>query len=720
MAVWHEHFADASLDASRFGSAVAGTGTVVEAGTRLTLTLPTVDSAAIAYLLRNVDPAEAAVYVQKVRLSAVSSGGAAAFLSVLDKATAPTPTTSALWNPAQRINCFQVDAGGIAFGYAPTSGADKYWNGSAWTTSYAPAVTLTTNRWVILVFIHTATAWKYVLLDGSGSVELAHTDWVAWADVKASTTLWAWWGGPYTDYYTATLDADFFRFGNEALQAAFYNGQASNGSAYQGPRIGRAISLDGGRLFVRDPADAPVVSAANFPGGESVTDVVWPWCVLDGSTYYLWAITKTAATGFTKLWCLTSDDGITWTRSGDAAKLTIGAAGQFDAVSLAFATVYKDETDADPDLRWKIYYGGIAADGKVRLGLATCAAPTDASYTKYGSNPILDVGGAEAFDEQDLVNFCIVPDGPILRMFYGGSDAATGHYQVGEATSEDWLAWTKLQVDPILARRSTIGTDITTAASGATAIVVTDTSLFVADEWVILVDAETATLFQLNRVESIETGTGITLVSPLEHAFTGGKLRSAWWGSVTPSAVTKESGLWRMRPTAFQQVTPSAGVCETVGYAEGSAHDALALVLIDFSALPLGCRWDQRAGNAVGASAENLALVTLPVTLEPAFLEDFPDTWAVLEQLDEAFTDTWTVLEFHDVWTVIWRKLDDLFSDLWTVVPVAVVSFDFVDSWTVRASHGMTLSDRWRVLPPAIVTLYSSDVQLPTATVELT
>jgi hypothetical protein len=73
---------------------------------------------------------------------------------------------------------------------------------------------------------------------------------------------------------------------------------------------------------------------------------------------------------------------------------------------------------------------------------------------------------------------------------------------------------------------------------------------------------------------------------------------------------------------------------------------------------------------------------------------------------------------FVDSWNV-WQKLDDLFLDQWVVIPVVEV-LQFSDTWNVKSVLGGRFTDTWRVLPREIVTLFSTDIQLPSGTVDKT
>lgn len=141
---------------------------------------------------------------------------------------------------------------------------------------------------------------------------------------------------------------------------------------------------------------------------------------------------------------ITSTDGAATFTPGSGALISAGSGGQWDDVHVK-----------DPSLVWDgaqfvCYYSGF--DGSAyRIGRATCATLTG-SWTKYGSNPVLDLGGGGAFDEDGLsfpaVLYEPADTGAEWKMWYCGfpNGATAGNPQgqlVGYATSSDGLSWTK-------------------------------------------------------------------------------------------------------------------------------------------------------------------------------------------------------------------------------------------------------------------------------------
>jgi hypothetical protein len=353
---------------------------------------------------------------------------------------------------------------------------------------------------------------------------------------------------------------------------------------------------------------------------------------------------------------------------------------------------------------------------------------------------------------------------------------------------------------------------------------------------------------QLARIETIDSGAQVTLSYPASASFTGGKMKSLYFGSVFPAKVEKDGSLYRMWPVAFQHKEGAGFTLEVTGYAEGTAHNAFAYDLTQVPALPLGQSWDARSaenfrgvgipidfvvGNQV-ARAFRLALEVAqgvgrqlpgPLEVTGAIARRFvlPFSYEALVPIARAFhveleiakgvgrryglpfesagdlvlyrrfllpVETtaavgrglelpveasagilsrtfllpleagigvgrayrlpaeWsgdrTILRkfrlpletrqrltrrlvlpveaagqtdsLSDVWRV-YRKLSEVFGDEWRVIPIGV-AIDFRDAWNVQSAMGMELIDTWRVLPQQIFTLFSGDIQLPSASMD--
>ncbi len=97
---------------------------------------------------------------------------------------------------------------------------------------------------------------------------------------------------------------------------------------------------------------------------------------------------------------------------------------------------------------YKMWYVGIDYLGIIRIGYAT--SPDGISWTKYASNPVLDVGSAGEWDEAGFEAPYVIKDGPAsYKMWYGGKDAGDT-WRIGYATSTDGITWTKYAGNPVI------------------------------------------------------------------------------------------------------------------------------------------------------------------------------------------------------------------------------------------------------------------------------
>ena len=141
-----------------------------------------------------------------------------------------------------------------------------------------------------------------------------------------------------------------------------------------------------------------------------------------------------------KIGMATSSDGVIWTKYNGNPIIDAGPAGSWDDSGVVQNTVIKDGST------FKMWYA--ASDGTYnRIGYATSS--DGKSWTKYASNPVMDVGGPGAFDRQ--WTFCpyVLRENGIYKMWYAGSDGSST-WRIGYAESNDGLNWTKYAYNPVL------------------------------------------------------------------------------------------------------------------------------------------------------------------------------------------------------------------------------------------------------------------------------
>jgi hypothetical protein len=126
-------------------------------------------------------------------------------------------------------------------------------------------------------------------------------------------------------------------------------------------------------------------------------------------------------------------DGSTWTVHGSNPVLQKGSGGAWDDDHV------KDPCLLHDGMQYVVYYSGY--DGSAyRIGRATASALTG-PWTKYASNPVLDLGSGGAFDDAGVIFPTVHFDGTTWRMWYGGYDGST--HRIGYASSADGVTWTK-------------------------------------------------------------------------------------------------------------------------------------------------------------------------------------------------------------------------------------------------------------------------------------
>jgi len=154
----------------------------------------------------------------------------------------------------------------------------------------------------------------------------------------------------------------------------------------------------------------------------------------------------------TKLMSSSSSDGIAWS-SPTVALNTAGTSTKFDYSNLNSPDVLSDPGSASP---YKLYYSGNSIDANgnfhTRIGLATSSDGN--AWNRYNGaqtgNSVLDVGPlGTAFDGRQASGLSVAaPAGasPKLAGFYWGTRGSDFLPRLGEATSADGSAWTKVPV----------------------------------------------------------------------------------------------------------------------------------------------------------------------------------------------------------------------------------------------------------------------------------
>jgi len=90
---------------------------------------------------------------------------------------------------------------------------------------------------------------------------------------------------------------------------------------------------------------------------------------------------------------------------------------------------------------YSMYYAGRSSPWSFHYAIGLATSTDGKSWTKFGTNPILDVGPSGAWDSGLVANPSVIQDDAELKMYYIGSDGAA--YNIGLATSSDGVSWVK-------------------------------------------------------------------------------------------------------------------------------------------------------------------------------------------------------------------------------------------------------------------------------------
>ncbi|RKY70739.1 MAG: hypothetical protein DRQ14_08500, partial [Candidatus Latescibacterota bacterium] len=163
-------------------------------------------------------------------------------------------------------------------------------------------------------------------------------------------------------------------------------------------------------------------------------EVSHAFVMFSGGRYHMW-YTRDTGSGI----CYArSTDGVVWEDYPDNPVLRVGTGEAWDCAVVSRPSVLYDGK------RYHMWYAGY--DGEhLRIGYATSL--DGISWTKE-AGPVLDVGAEGSWDGEGVSSPSVLYDGKRYRMWYAGYDGE--HFQIGYATSEDGVNWTKYAGNPVL------------------------------------------------------------------------------------------------------------------------------------------------------------------------------------------------------------------------------------------------------------------------------
>jgi hypothetical protein len=168
----------------------------------------------------------------------------------------------------------------------------------------------------------------------------------------------------------------------------------------------------------------------------------------EGATTYRMWYEAVGSNGITSIAYATSSDGLTWIKRGTL--MSPGGLSTWEKNEVSPGSILFE------DGVYKLWYhgGGFVAAGSTnrlgnaRIGYAT--SPDGLTWTKHANNPVLDVGPAGSFEDDQVAEPRIVKLGTGYRLYYTGANVASRLKSLGVAASVDGITWTKDARNPIL------------------------------------------------------------------------------------------------------------------------------------------------------------------------------------------------------------------------------------------------------------------------------
>lgn len=223
------------------------------------------------------------------------------------------------------------------------------------------------------------------------------------------------------------------------------------------------------------------------------------------------------------------DAGLTWTKYG-GNPIVSGTANYISP------RVLYDLEETDPTRRWKMWVGV----GSFGLSIYYLYSADGLSWTSFGANPVLSLGGSGAWDDTYISPHDIVKRGSTYLLFYGGKHGAM--WQSGLATfTNPEGTYTKYALNPILG-----GDGITTSLTadlpnGTTTATVSDATIFPIGCPVWVFDGSTRFLTHVVAQLS-STSLQLADTAPVTISTTGGTVRSVAYNSIDITKVNYRDG----------------------------------------------------------------------------------------------------------------------------------------------------------------------------------
>lgn len=390
-----DHFDGSSLDATKWASLVSG-GTITVTDSYADFSCAA-SQAAGAYHTTKLDTTKSQLWT--ICWSPMSGVGPSDLIQIANSATAPTVTGYSTYNPTERM-MYGFQDGNSDFCHAP---------------SYYDA-THTQHRW-----------------DGTTNT------WTTSATAQGASPV------QQNDYYVTGLEIDGV---NQRFRWLGW------GLAF--PTAGTWTSNQGWRLFLQtdwvnfssmeDTSNLWLILGNIVNSNGRGCDFRYEWvryaeCLPGNVPVYAWAAAKASVATGHDIRLYWSYDGVTFVPQ-DRTTLAVPRGGSYDAGEAQEPRVVFDGTT------YTMFYMSSSSGGQQSISLATAASPTG-TWTKYASNPILQIGTAGSFDDTQIGTPTVVLDqtepnaSKRWKMLYNAKKS-DGKWRTGYATAPAATGpWTK-------------------------------------------------------------------------------------------------------------------------------------------------------------------------------------------------------------------------------------------------------------------------------------
>lgn len=227
--------------------------------------------------------------------------------------------------------------------------------------------------------------------------------------------------------------------------------QVARGTYTENLAVTLPLTIEGGYsgppAWGRDPALYETVvdgSASAIATWEWDSEsIAFPRVISDTGRYLMWYQGQSLVSlgwGWS-LGLAESPDGLNWTKYDGNPVLEPGDKGAWDSAYRGQVSVMKDAG------LYKMWYSG--SDGGLwQTGYATSTNGID--WSIYGGNPVLPVGPAGSWDQQEADGIVVIKGGGLYEMWYHGCDDGYANCSIGYATSLNGMDWFKYAGNPVL------------------------------------------------------------------------------------------------------------------------------------------------------------------------------------------------------------------------------------------------------------------------------